>query len=92
MPHSLYLGSGLVQTRLRDYDVRHGFWTPRTGRSPVTSSGTSEVATALELEMEEEKYQPSLAAIRNCLPYSLAELIFSLATFALFINSCVFVA
>lgn len=24
MPHSLYLGSGLVQTRLRDYDESHG--------------------------------------------------------------------
>jgi metal iron transporter len=89
MPHSLYLGSGLVQTRLRDYDMRHGFWTPRPGRSPVTSFGTSEVPTVLELEMEEEKYQPSLAAIRHCLPYSLAELIFTLTTFALFINSYV---
>lgn len=26
MPHSLYLGSGLVQTRLKDYDVKHGYY------------------------------------------------------------------
>ncbi|CAA93297.1 plasma membrane Nramp family manganese ion transmembrane transporter [Schizosaccharomyces pombe] len=28
MPHSLFLGSGLVQTRLRDLDVRRGNYTP----------------------------------------------------------------
>lgn len=89
MPHSLFLGSGLVQTRLRDYDIRHGFWTPRSAMTPTTSFGTSEAPTDLEIEMENEKYRPSLPAIRHCLPYSLVELIFSLATFALFINSCV---
>jgi metal iron transporter len=92
MPHSLYLGSGLVQARLQDYDIRHGFWAPSSALTPVTSFGTSELPTALEREMQEEKYQPSLAAIRHCLPYSLVELIFSLATFALFINSYVPVA
>lgn len=27
MPHSLYLGSGLVQARLKDYDIKHGLHT-----------------------------------------------------------------
>lgn len=29
MPHSLYLGSGLVQTRLKDYDIKHGYYIPQ---------------------------------------------------------------
>ncbi|KAK6455416.1 manganese ion transporter [Scheffersomyces xylosifermentans] len=28
MPHSLYLGSGLVQARLKDFDIKHGFYKP----------------------------------------------------------------
>lgn len=28
MPHSLYLGSGLVQARLKDYDIKNGFHKP----------------------------------------------------------------
>lgn len=28
MPHSLYLGSGLVQARLKDYDSKHGYYKP----------------------------------------------------------------
>lgn len=91
MPHSIYLGSGLVQTRLRDYDIRHGYWTPY-GSASVTSTATTSTPslTALEVEKLNNQYRPSLAAIRNCLPYSLAELIFSLVTFALFINRSVF--
>ncbi|RCK63565.1 Manganese transporter SMF2 [Candida viswanathii] len=33
MPHSLYLGSGLVQSRLKDYDVKNGFYKPWGKRS-----------------------------------------------------------
>lgn len=89
MPHSLFLGSGLVQTRLRDYDIRHKIYNPSpySVHSRATSVASVDRPTALEIEVEEAKYRPSLAAIRNCLPYSLAELIFSLLTFALFINS-----
>ncbi|ODV78305.1 natural resistance-associated macrophage protein [Suhomyces tanzawaensis NRRL Y-17324] len=28
MPHSLYLGSGLVQSRLKDFDIKHGYYHP----------------------------------------------------------------
>ncbi|KAG2734957.1 hypothetical protein G9P44_001171 [Scheffersomyces stipitis] len=33
MPHSLYLGSGLVQARLKDFDIKHGFYRPFQRRS-----------------------------------------------------------
>lgn len=87
MPHSLYLGSGLVQSRLKDYDLRHGFWASPSTQVLTASQSDAPVLSALEIEKEEANYRPSLIAIRNCLPYSLAELVFSLVTFALFINS-----
>lgn len=34
MPHSLYLGSGLVQARLKDYDIKHGYYTEKAWRDP----------------------------------------------------------
>ncbi|KAF8309150.1 natural resistance-associated macrophage protein [Clavulina sp. PMI_390] len=101
MPHSLYLGSGIVQSRLKDYDIRHGFWAPFGSELSTTIEHTDTTTTPrpsadyhrteLEIEMENDKYRPSLSAIQNCLPYSLAELIFSLVTFALFINSAIII-
>lgn len=78
MPHSLFLGSGLVQSRLRDFDLREG-------NIPVE-----------ELELEKDsrdapKHQPSLAAIRACLPYSIVEIALSLFSFALFVNSAILI-
>jgi metal iron transporter len=78
MPHSLILGSGLVQPRLRDFDVRERIFPP--GR---VITDENEGATL--------QYQPSLAAIRKCLPYSIAELAISLFTFALFVNSAILI-
>ena len=75
MPHSLYLGSGLVQPRLIDFDTAAGNY-----RDPdVTDCSNKNV------------YRPSLAAIRSCLSYSTAEVIISLFTFALFVNSAILV-
>ncbi|KAF9507186.1 hypothetical protein BS47DRAFT_1377964 [Hydnum rufescens UP504] len=93
MPHSLFLGSGLVQTRLRDYDIRHGIYIPSPYSKHTQSQSTSLVdrPTSLEIEIEEAKYRPSLAAIRNALPYSVAELVIALGTFALFINISIIV-
>lgn len=34
MPHSLYLGSGLVQSRLKDYDIKNGFYKPLPKENP----------------------------------------------------------
>jgi metal iron transporter len=75
MPHSLYLGSGIVQSRLRDFDVRHG------NQDPPTSDTDSDAP----------KYRPSLSAIRSCLNYSIIELALSLITFALFVNSAILI-
>ena len=76
MPHSLYLGSGIVQPRLRQFDVKAGNLT---------------TDDSMELEREKLFYRPSLAAIKSCLSYSTVELIICLFTFALFVNSAILV-
>ena len=76
MPHSLYLGSGLIQARLKDFDKLHNnFVEPEE-----TEEGDEQV-----------KYRPSLSAIRSCLSYSVAEQSISLFTFALFVNSAILI-
>jgi metal iron transporter len=76
MPHSLYLGSGLIQARLKDFDkLNHNFVEPEE-----TEDGEEQV-----------KYRPSLSAIRSCLSYSIAEQSISLFTFALFVNSAILI-
>ena len=75
MPHSLYLGSGLVQPRLIDFDIAAGNYSGPN----VTDRSNKNV------------YRPSLAAVRSCLSYSTAEVIISLFTFALFVNSAILI-
>ena len=75
MPHSLYLGSGLVQPRLIDFDIAAGNYS----RPDVTDRSNKNT------------YRPSLAAIRSCMSYSTAEVIISLFTFALFVNSAILI-
>lgn len=77
MPHSLYLGSGIVQSRVRDFDLKLGNTDP-TALEESDSLGLS-------------KYRPSLAAIKYCLSYSIAELAISLFSFALFVNSAILI-
>lgn len=76
MPHSIFLGSGVVQPRLRQFDID-------AGNVVAMPSSTN--------EEEEMKYKPSVAAIRGCLKYSIAELTMSLFTFALFVNSAILI-
>ena len=76
MPHSIFLGSGLVQPRLRKYDQVHGF-----GPGPATGERAS----------DKPHYQPSIQAIRHCLRYSTIELCISLTGFALFVNSAILI-
>lgn len=76
MPHSLYLGSGVVQSRLWDYDVKNGH---------VSSEANLEVIS------EKTTYQPSIPAINFSLKYSIAEVAISLFTFALFVNSAILI-
>jgi metal iron transporter len=83
MPHSLYLGSGIVQPRLIDYDEKHGHripHAPTASRAPQSSHST-----------EKPFYRPSLAAIKHCMKYSIVELGISLSTFALFVNSAILI-
>ncbi|KAL8687203.1 MAG: hypothetical protein Q9218_006558 [Villophora microphyllina] len=77
MPHSLYLGSGMVQSRLRHFDVKAG--NIDTGM-PATMRNS-----------DKAPYRPSLAAIRSCLTYSIVEVALSLFTFALFVNSAILI-
>ena len=75
MPHSLYLGSGIVQSRLQEYDIKAGHINPS-----VLTDG-----------VEKQPYHPSLPAINFCLKYSIVELAISLFTFALFVNSAILI-
>lgn len=74
MPHSLYLGSGIVQSRLKDFDEKNNNITV-----PEDDDGI------------EQKYRPSVTAVRSCMKYSVAELAISLFTFALFVNSAILI-
>lgn len=76
MPHSLYLGSGIVQPRLLEFDIG-------TGRVPASVRDSS--------SQEKIPYYPSLPAIKHCLNYSIAELALALFTFALFVNSAILI-
>lgn len=76
MPHSLYLGSGIVQTRLRHFDTKAGNFSAPL----LVTDNESKII-----------YRPSLAAIQSCLTYSTMEIAFSLFTFALFVNSAILI-
>jgi metal iron transporter len=85
MPHSIYLGSGLPQRRLLEYDTQNGLL-------PETQAGATETSSLSEHEKDEKTfYVPSLQAIKHCLNYSYAELAISLFTFALFVNSAILI-
>lgn len=79
MPHSLYLGSGIVQSRLREYDTKHGYLPERDANADDDES------------TEKAHYVPSLKAIRHSIKYAVSELSLSLFTFALFINSAILI-
>jgi metal iron transporter len=76
MPHSLFLGSGVVQARLKDFDVTAGYVESTV---PLGSNGG------------QVEYRPTLHAIRGCMKYSIIELALSLFTFALFVNSAILI-
>lgn len=78
MPHSLYLGSGLVQPRLREYDEDNGYALPESARFE-------------DADDEDLKYKPSIHAIKYAMKYSIAELVISLFTVAIFINSAILI-
>lgn len=83
MPHSLYLGSGLPQARLMEYDTRNGLM-PANPPSGADSMSDGKAGSKIF-------YVPSMKAIKHCLKYSYAELAISLFTFALFVNSAILI-
>ncbi|KAI5922821.1 natural resistance-associated macrophage protein-domain-containing protein [Camillea tinctor] len=83
MPHSLYLGSGIVQSRLLDYDTKRGLL--------PSDSDTGSTGSSSQDEDEKTYYVPSLKAINHSLKYSYAEVTISLVTFALFVNSAILI-
>lgn len=99
MVHSLFLGSGLVQPRLREYDVAHGLVNLDEVCSKLDDSNTNEKTTsevkAARVEMEANyfytSYKPSYEAIQYSLKYSITELVVTLFTFALFVNLAILV-
>jgi metal iron transporter len=76
MPHTLYLGSGLVQARLRDFDVKN---------SSYHEAMTTKTSVGIKL------YRPSLSAINSCMKYSIAELCITLFIVAIFVNSAILI-
>ncbi|KAG0678509.1 hypothetical protein C6P41_001033 [Kluyveromyces marxianus] len=75
MPHSLYLGSGVVQPRLRDYDIKEGNYHPSQN----------------DEDNNHDNYKPSIDAIHDTLNYTVAELLVSLFTVALFVNCSILI-
>ena len=76
MPHTLYLGSGIVQPRLRAFDSKLS--------SQPTDPPSSESSSLAS-------YRPSLTAIQSCLSYSIAELCTTLFLISTFVNSAILI-
>ncbi|SMN22456.1 similar to Saccharomyces cerevisiae YOL122C SMF1 Divalent metal ion transporter with a broad specificity for di-valent and tri-valent metals [Maudiozyma saulgeensis] len=105
MPHSLFLGSGLVQPRLLDYDIAHnnlGVLTDNIDDEEEVEVGNSNAINrdeedkkraSREQSMEDRyfNYRPTLDAIRYCMKYSMVELTLTLFTLALFVNCAILV-
>ncbi len=81
MPHSLYLGSGVVQSRLRDYDQKRGLLPDESSGYTVEDPKTG----------NKTYYIPSFAAIKYSLKYTYTEVGVTLVTFALFVNSAILI-
>ena len=78
MPHSLYLGSALVRPRLREFDINNGYINP-------------EEAEKEDIATDNDKYRPSLQAIKYAMRISIFELVIALSTTALFVNSSILI-
>ncbi|TDZ59760.1 Manganese transporter SMF1 [Colletotrichum trifolii] len=81
MPHSLHLGSGVVQSRLKDFDMKQGNL-QELPRSDTMNTDDS---------FQKVFYFPSMAAIKHCMKFSIAEIALSLFIFALFVNSAILI-
>ncbi|KAL9115166.1 MAG: hypothetical protein Q9227_000960 [Pyrenula ochraceoflavens] len=82
MPHSIFLGSGVVQPRLRQFDIDSG---------NLPSDQNSDESNDASPSRSPAEYRPSIQAIKACLKYSVVELATSLFSFALFVNSAILI-
>ncbi|KAF7863800.1 hypothetical protein EAF04_006765 [Stromatinia cepivora] len=76
MPHTIYLGSGLVQARMREFDHRN---------EKYHEARTSNSRFAIML------YRPTFSAIKSCMSYTIAELCITLFIVANFVNSAILI-
>ena len=85
MPHSLFLGSALVQPRLLEYDIKHKNYS-------VLRNDETDVKNK-EIIMEEKyfNYRPTIDSIKYCMKYSMVELTLTLFTVALFVNCAILI-
>ncbi|GKU21867.1 unnamed protein product [Fusarium langsethiae] len=81
MPHSLYLGSGIVQPRLREYSER---------TAPMPNNVSSGLSV-MDEGFDKSHYIPSEKAIKHSLKLSVIDVAVSLFTFALFVNSAILI-
>lgn len=88
MIHSLFLGSGLVQPRLREYDVKHGM----INLNEIYDEKEDKESKYLkEADYFYTQYRPSYEAIKWCYKYLIWELGITLFTFALFVNAAILI-
>ena len=96
MPHSLFLGSALVQPRLKEFDIQQGHYQDNNEPEPQEDTQVNRkiwdklrnLSNNADLK---RKYKPSLEAINYCLRYCYAELIVSLFSIAVFVNSSILI-
>lgn len=92
MPHSLYLGSGLVQLRLRDFDIKNGHWAPPApAPAPSEEQDINHTDPAKDDDPLANPYRPSIHAINDTMTYTVVELVISLFTVALFVNAAILI-
>lgn len=96
MPHSLYLGSGVVQARMKSFDEKLGHYVPpeHTKNTNLffykTQENDIEDVDDDEFEMENQ-YKPSIEAINETMTFTVVELVVSLIFVALFVNAAILI-
>ncbi|KAG7888472.1 hypothetical protein KL936_003684 [Ogataea polymorpha] len=87
MPHSLYLGSGVVQARMKAFDIKRGLYTPPMAKQKKKNL----LCNTIEGDSQDVRYIPSMEAINGTMSYIISEMVISLITVALFVNSSILI-
>lgn len=96
MPHSLYLGSGVVQARMKSFDAKLGHYVPPENKKNTNlfffqNNNDDNVESELEIEEETNQYKPSIEAINETMTFTVTELVISLIFVALFVNAAILI-